>query len=112
MATPAADLTFGPPTSKWHYTRASKSYDLTRSTSNKKFTVKTTMGPEGTTISLAPELSALVIVDMQNYFLHADCRKHPKGLDAVEPTLKVIEKCREVGIQVLFSKFDLVALSG
>lgn len=25
---------------------------------------------------------------------------HPRGLEAVEPTIRVIEKCREVGIQV------------
>jgi phosphatidylethanolamine-binding protein len=92
-------MTFGPEGDQWHYSRASKTYDLTRGAAS-AHTVKTTYGPENTFISIAPELSALVIVDMQNFFLHPSCREHPTGLAAVEPTLKLIEKCRAVGIQV------------
>src|SRR3954464_3678894 len=95
----APDMTFGPEGDQWHYSRPSKTYDLTRGAAL-SHTFRTTYGPEGTSISIAPELSALVIVDMQNFFLHPSCREHPTGLAAVEPTLKMIHKCRALGIQV------------
>jgi isochorismate hydrolase len=60
----------------------------------------TTQGPKQTAIAIAPEISALVIVDMQNFFLSPEFRHHPLGLAAVAPTIKVIEKCRAAGIQV------------
>lgn len=61
--------------------------------------METSQGIPSTFITVAPSLSALVVVDMQNYFLHPSCRDHPTGLAAVEPTLKVIQKCREIGMQ-------------
>ena len=94
----APDMTFGPDGNQWKYSRSSKTYDLTRG-SGSPHTVKTTYGPEDTYVSIAPGLSALVIVDMQNYFLVPSIRHHPTGLAAVEPTLRMIEKCRALGIQ-------------
>lgn len=98
-------LTFGPEGDQWHYERSTKTYDLTRESGSKKFTISTTKGPPDTAIAIDPALAALVIVDMQNFFLHAKCRSHPTGLAAVNPTLAVIEKCREVGVQVLWFFF-------
>jgi hypothetical protein len=95
----APDLTFGPDGNHWHYNWSTKTYDLTRGTKTTGHTFKTTYGPDDTFVSITPELSALVIVDMQNFFLHPRCREHPTGLAAVEPTLKLIAKCRELGIQ-------------
>ena len=63
-------------------------------------TIATTDGPKETSITIALETTALVIVDMQNFFLDSKCLDHPHGLNAVGPTIKVIEKCREEGIQV------------
>lgn len=97
MSTP--DLTFGPSGDQWTYNRSAKTYDLSRGLS-KILTIATSQGPKETSFTIAPELSALVVVDMQNYFLSPECRDHPLGLKAVEPTIKVIEKCREAGIQV------------
>lgn len=100
----APDLTFGPPGEEWHYDRTTKTYDLTRGrTSPRPLKFGTTQGPGATFITVAPAIAALVVVDMQNFFLHPSCRVHPKGLAAVEPTLRVIEKCRELGIQVCTS---------
>lgn len=92
-------LTFGPPTQQWHYSPSTKTYDLS-GISPKKLTIPATEGPSGTSFTIAPPSTALVIVDMQNFFLDAGCMAHPRGLEAVEPTIRVIEKCREVGIQV------------
>lgn len=93
------DMTFGPPGQEWHYSQSSRTYDLSRDSAT-KLTFSTTEGAKGTSITISPESSALVIIDMQNFFLDPKCRDHPNGLKAVEPTIRVIEKCREAGIQV------------
>ena len=93
--------TFGPTEQSWQYTPASKTYDLTHGSSAKKMSMSTTEGPEGTFLTIEPATSALVIVDMQNFFLDPSCMEHTTGLAAIEPTIRVIEKCREIGIQVL-----------
>lgn len=102
--TMAPDLSFGPQGDQWYYTRDTRTYDLTRGNdqggSETQFTLATTQGPTDTSVTIDPAKSALVVVDMQNYFLDAQCRDYPAGLATVEPLLKVIEKCREVGVQV------------
>ncbi|KXH52561.1 isochorismatase [Colletotrichum simmondsii] len=100
------DLTFGPPGDEWHYDRPSRTYDLTRGRSP-AWKVGTSQGPAGTSVSVNPHSTALVIVDMQNYFLHPSCRDHPAGLAAVEQTKRVVEKCRELGIQVIWLNWGL-----
>jgi phosphatidylethanolamine-binding protein len=92
------DFTFGPELDQWTYDRSSKTYDLTRnSTSTLSFA--TTQGLDGVNVRIDPGKTALVVVDMQNFFLHPSCRTHPPGLEAVTPTIDVIAKCRELGIQ-------------
>lgn len=78
--------------------QATKTYFLSPSSSLK---IATTQGPPETSFEIDPKESALVVVDMQNFFLSERCMEHPNGLAAVEPTGRVVEKCREVGIQVL-----------
>ena len=92
-------LSFGPEGNQWHYSHSTKTYDLSRG-STKRLTIKPTAGPTETAISVAPELSALVIVDMQNSFLDPKCIDNPLGLEAIAPTVSMIDKCRELGIQV------------
>ena len=96
------DLTFGPPGEEWHYDRKSKTYELTRNHAHPAYKLRTTQGPGETSITISPSITGLVVVDMQNFFLHPKCRDHPLGLAAVAPTLKVIARCRELGIQVCF----------
>ncbi|GKT64485.1 isochorismatase hydrolase [Colletotrichum tofieldiae] len=100
------DVTFGPPGDEWRYERPSRTYDLTRGRSP-AWTVGTSQGPVETSISVAPRSTALVVIDMQNYFLHPRCRDHPAGLAAVEKTESVIEKCRELGVQVIWLNWGL-----
>jgi hypothetical protein len=94
-----SDLIFGPPGQEWHYSKSTKTYDVSGGAAG-KLTFPTTEGPKETLVTIAPESTALVIVDMQNFFLDSKCMEHPNGLKAVEPTIKLIEKCREAGIQV------------
>jgi hypothetical protein len=94
-----SDITFGPAGQEWHYAPSTRTYDLSVGAA-KTLTIATTEGPRETSITIAPEATALVIVDMQNFFLDSKCMDHPHGLNAVDPTIKVIEKCRQAGIQV------------
>jgi hypothetical protein len=96
-------ISFGPEGQQWHYAKATKTYDISGG-SPTKMTIPTTEGPKETFVTIAPEASALVVVDMQNFFLDPQCMKHPNGLSAVDPTIKVIEKCREAGVQVKYLK--------
>jgi len=112
-----AILTFGPLSDPWTYDQESRTYDLSRSTGTSasgdndgpssqktKYTFATSNGPPDTKVMISPSLAALVIVDMQNFFLHPKCRDHPNGLAAVEPTAKVIARCRELGVEVRSSQ--------
>jgi len=102
----SSDITFGPSGQEWHYSKSTKTYDLSGRAA-KKLTISTSEGPKETSITIAPESTALVIVDMQNFFLDAKCMDHPNGLKAVEPTIKVLEKCREAGIQIIWMNWGL-----
>lgn len=122
----AADLLrLGPAGDEWVYDRATKTYDLTRSSSRsgvktegasagedggggQYYTVPTSRGPGGTSVRVDPAKTALVVVDMQNYFLDGRLRDHAAGLAAVAATLDVVARCRKVGIQVRFSVVRLV----
>lgn len=106
-------LTFGPKEAQWLYSRDTKTYDLSRSTlkesTGKKFTMDTTEGP-AKAITIDPGLSALVIIDMQNFFLSPKCRDHPLGLKAVQPTIDAIKKARETGIKVSCPPYTVLPL--
>lgn len=118
MMEPRADapLTFGPPGDQWTYDRASRTYDLTRGAGGggeqpspppHPLRIRTTRGPPDTSILMAPSSAVLVVIDMQNYFLHPSCRSHPAGLAAVGPLLRVIERCRGAGVQVAWLNWGL-----
>jgi phosphatidylethanolamine-binding protein len=107
-------LTFGPASDQWTYDQETRTYDLSRSSAastsaddgettgfrKRIFTFATSHGPADTKVTISPAMTALVIVDMQNFFLHPRCRNHPTGLAAVGPTTEVIAKCRELGVEV------------
>lgn len=121
-AAAAADLLrLGPAGDEWVYDRATKTYDLTRSSSRPgvkteepagntggghSYTIPTSRGPAGTSVRVDPAKTALVVVDMQNYFLDGKLRDHAAGLAAVGATLDVVARCRKVGIQVRFSNHE------
>lgn len=109
MVVEANKISFGPESQQWHYLKATKTYDISGD-SPTRLTIPTTEGPKETSVSIDRKTSALVIVDMQNFFLDEQCVgiQHPTGLAAVEPTIKVIEKCRDAGIQVSMSSLLIV----
>ncbi|KAK9786616.1 hypothetical protein SCARD494_11107 [Seiridium cardinale] len=107
VPTMSADLAFGPEGNQWVYNRDTKTYDLTRNGGSKRFTVSTAQGPPDTQITIDPRKTALIIVDMQNYFLDGKVRDHPTGLATVKPTLDLIHKCRKLDIQVIWLNWGL-----
>lgn len=54
-----------------------------------------------------PDSAVLIVVDMQNYFIHPQYREHAAGIKAIEPTLRVIERCRKEGIQIAWLNWGL-----
>lgn len=85
----------------WHYDTINRAYDLSRR-SEKRVALPISHSKEAESVIIDPRKTALVIVDMQNAFLHPRCRDHPLGLETVQPIVKTITKCREVGIEVGF----------
>ncbi|KAH7336558.1 isochorismatase [Rhexocercosporidium sp. MPI-PUGE-AT-0058] len=99
-------LIIGPPSNTWTYIPTSKIWDLSNS-SSEKITFPTTEGIAGTSATIDPAKTALIVVDMQNFFLDASCMEHPNGLKAVEATGKVLDWCRDVGIKVIWLNWGL-----
>ncbi|KAL9056144.1 MAG: hypothetical protein Q9162_003105 [Coniocarpon cinnabarinum] len=91
----------------WLYDKTTRRFDLSRE-SMRKLTIpadEAVRDHRGCVID--PDKTVLLVVDMQNFFIHPDCCPHPEGLKAVQPTLKVIERCREFGIQVTWLNWGI-----
>ncbi|TCD62209.1 hypothetical protein EIP91_007214 [Steccherinum ochraceum] len=51
--------------------------------------------------------TAVVVIDMQNFFLHPDLRQHRKGLECVQPLMKTVPAFRSLGGKVLWVNWGL-----
>ena len=91
---------FGRGPDAWYYRPDSGIFDLSRQASRQVHVPSHTQDMTG--LLLDPDRTILVVVDMQNFFIHPACHAHPAGVRAVEPTLEVMSKCRELGIQISF----------
>ncbi|KAI1334516.1 isochorismatase [Xylariaceae sp. FL0016] len=100
-------LRFGPQDDQWVYDKGTRRYDLTRGAPGPKYAISAKRGPPDTTLWLAPTLTALVVVDMQNFFLHPRCNDHPSGLAAVDRMLEAVKKCRESGVKIIWLNWGL-----
>jgi len=49
----------------------------------------------------------MVIIDMQNFFLHPELRDHPTGLKCIEPLMKAIPVLRSIGSKILWVNWGL-----
>jgi phosphatidylethanolamine-binding protein len=54
-----------------------------------------------------PDKTLLVIIDMQNFFVHPVFREHTEGLKTIEPLIRVIEKCRRERIEVCWLNWGI-----
>ncbi|KAJ7092697.1 Isochorismatase hydrolase [Mycena epipterygia] len=59
------------------------------------------------TVRVNRNSTAIVIIDMQNFFLHSELRDHPSGLKCVEPLMKVVPALRNLGIKILWVNWGL-----
>ncbi|KAI0426036.1 Isochorismatase-like protein [Xylaria sp. FL1042] len=91
----------------WDYYKDRKLYDVSRDAIDPFYSFDTTQGPPDTTVLIGVRLTALVIVDMQNFFLHPRCNDYPEGREAAERVLEVIAKCRELKIQIIWLNWGL-----
>lgn len=95
-------------TNHWYYEPTTGVIDLTRGWSSHAFTLKTTTN----TLRLAPEKTALVIIDMQNFFLSPALGRPTEstGLAAAKALMDLgIPAAREKGIRILWVNWGLTA---
>ncbi|KAG6890428.1 hypothetical protein C0995_008782 [Termitomyces sp. Mi166 len=59
------------------------------------------------TIRIDTRSTAMVIIDMQNFFLHPELRKHPSGLECVDRLLESVPFVRTLGIKILWVNWGL-----
>jgi len=92
---------------QWYYNPTTRRFDLSRG-SVRKLTVDADDGIRNHRgVMIDPAKSLLVIIDMQNFFIHPCFRDHHEGLKTLDPMLKVIEKCRVEGIQVCWLNWGI-----
>ena len=91
----------------WIYDPNTKRFDLSRGSANKLIIDADDGMRDHRGCMIDPDKTVLLVVDMQNFFIHPRCCDHAEGLAAVEPTLKVIERCRYEGIQVAWLNWGI-----
>lgn len=95
------------PANHWRYDQSTGLIDLTRDASPSSFvTLKTTTNP----VRLAPNRTALVIIDMQNFFLSPALGRPERsaGLDAAQKLLETgVPAARKKGIRVVWVNWGL-----
>ncbi|KAF8826762.1 hypothetical protein HHX47_DHR5000566 [Lentinula edodes] len=63
--------------------------------------------PQNGPIVIQPNASALVIIDMQNFFLHESLNGDPKGRAIVPTTITLIHAFRNAGMPVLWTNWGM-----
>jgi len=58
-------------------------------------------------VRLDTKKTALVVIDMQNFFLHPDRHPHPSGLACVQPLVELVPFFRKKGIQIVWCNWGL-----
>ncbi|KAH9944336.1 Isochorismatase hydrolase [Epithele typhae] len=59
------------------------------------------------TVRVQAARSAMVVIDMQNFFLHPDLREHPTGLACVIPIANTVSALRAKGAKILWVNWGL-----
>lgn len=90
----------GPPGKQWRYSPQTRTYDLTRGAAERAHVPHTTRGPPDISVAIAPTHSALVVIDMQNYFLHPTCNDFPSEIAAARRTAEAVKICRKSKMKV------------
>lgn len=59
------------------------------------------------TIRIDTKSTAMVIIDMQNFFLHPQLRDHPTGLKCIDPLMEVVPALRSLGVRIIWLNWGL-----
>ncbi|KAI0392362.1 isochorismatase [Xylariaceae sp. FL0594] len=114
-------ISLGPEGDSWVYDRETRVYDLTRGGDGARYSFETITPSESrkrgeteedkreSSIAISPSHTALVVVDMQNFFLHPRCNDYPAGLAAAERVREVVARCRDLGIRVIWLNWGLTS---
>ncbi|KAJ6458336.1 Isochorismatase hydrolase [Mycena vitilis] len=95
--------TFGNVFNFW--TKTTDGWDLTRGNTTSSITLPLPH-PAGN-VTIQPASSALVIIDMQNFFLHPDLNADPPGRALVPTTIDMIHAFRASGMKVFWTNWGL-----
>ncbi|KAI9712656.1 MAG: hypothetical protein M1820_001277 [Bogoriella megaspora] len=93
----------------WSHAANTSTWDLTRSTALPTTSPKAIpMSGSRKTAIIEPSRSALVIIDMQNFFLHPSLSPRATGgRTAVQPTVNMINGFRQAGMKILWTNWGL-----
>jgi len=58
-------------------------------------------------VRVVRDQTALVVIDMQNFFLHPDLRTHTTGLACVDPLMRAVPALRNIGAKILWVNWGL-----
>jgi nicotinamidase-related amidase len=99
-------IIIGNTTNFWRYS-SENGFDLTRQNDHQTCS-SISLQTATTPILIDPTRSALVIIDMQNFFLHPSVRAHDTGLAASKKLLEyAIPAARKAGIQIIWLNWGL-----
>ncbi|KAK7002354.1 Isochorismatase hydrolase [Favolaschia claudopus] len=97
------NITFGNPFNFW--TKTQDGWDLTRG--NHTNTITLPLPHPAGNVTIQPAASAMVIIDMQNFFLHPELGGDPLGRALVPTTINMIHAFRANGMKVLWTNWGL-----
>ena len=102
-----------PPRNFWLYDPTTKAYDLSHPSTPTSSPVQPRLSiatATGSSITIDPEKTALVVIDMQNFFLSPALGKNPnsKGLEAEKVLLDLaLPAARKAGLQIAWLNWGL-----
>jgi nicotinamidase-related amidase len=98
---------FGDETNFWRYNKRG-GFDLTRQKNHSMISTNIYLNTTTYPVVIDPTRSALIIIDMQNFFLHPSIRTHQTGLSACSQLLQhAIPAARKAKIQIIWLNWGL-----
>ncbi|KAF2733249.1 isochorismatase hydrolase [Polyplosphaeria fusca] len=94
-------------TDPWLYNTHTKQFDISRGSSRKLLIASDEHLYNHRGFLVDPSKTVLIVIDMQNYFIHPTYRNHATGLAAVDPILSVLERCRQDNVQVAWLNWGI-----
>ncbi|KAK5111048.1 hypothetical protein LTR62_005423 [Meristemomyces frigidus] len=92
---------------QWYYNPKTQRFDLSRG-SQRRLAIDADDGIRNHRgVEIDPAKTLLVIIDMQNFFIHPSFHKHDAGIKTLAPLKRVIDQCREKDIDVCWLNWGI-----